>query len=689
MKRWICILIALAVLVSMMAAACAEEEDAASKELYELEHLHYIDTDEYINGIMAVPGGEAGLIADSFEDSRLKDMFRAWRGVDFALDIVGAKDISAKDPVHFVVEALVLQTLNSDQVRESMDLELSESIQDLLDHTSKLLNDLNMKLLEDMKISGSPGQLEELSMALTAAAKLLKSAGALSDDTQKIKALAESLEKLDGAFKEFHKNKELQKYAGALGLAIDGVNHLAEGGREFYSEKITTKVLFNAYMSATEEWEEFWRLVAMEAAMRADRFNLLSRDGDIATEIEKVLDEFHQARDPEKALEAMKKHAASRNGKIALKNGTELICDVVYDVLPAGSDAKVIMLLTKATQGAINAALNMDDVSISGLMAYVSAELTSCASFALGLAETELRANVDYEHAVRFDAMFHFYKTLMCQTLKYMIEYDRHITKAGMHGVVDVHRRVFEAYMTVRFLHEPQKHFNKKMELEMLASMLAAWEVRECHNIERQLVVIAKNLDLWNPLDDPDAFAQYFQYGVTDMDGDGLLEILATWVYGNGWASLVKLYEVNEAMDGLEAREVGKSDFMPDFARESAIPLYEKNGKYHMVFSDYDRVGWEFNATSIVLACLEGDGLKLEKLGTAETTNREDGSSDTEYFNAKGKSISKKKFRALPSEKYENCPEGKMTFTWITYEDGQNVLGGLWESWKGFGREAF
>ena len=688
MKRWICLLMVMALLAASNAVVFAEDEINTAEDAYTMEHLEYIDTDEYTNTVMAVPGGVAGIIADSFEDSMLLEIHKAWRGLDIAMDFVGAGDIKVENPVRAVVDTVMFQTMFSDQAIETMANEFNESVAGMLDTAEKMMNDWSAGLLVDMEFEGKPKQLEELALAVKTARKLLDAAGLSISGVKKFPQAAKALDALCDGMQKSHIKKIPDAYAPLIGPLFDGMKHLAEGGNAYYHEWVHARVMFNAYLNVTDDWMAFWRSAMMEAVTRTDRYELLTRDGSIAEEIERVLDQVQAARDSAETSELFEAHMSETFLKVTLENSVELFSEVVFGTVPLASDIKAIMLMTKLTHGAINIAVNMDDIAICGQYAYISAELTRCASFALATAEAGLRAGVDYANAARFDAFFHYYRAAMCQTLRYMVDYDRQITDALLYEVVEFYHPVFEIYEAVRFLHLPQEHFSKESELELMASMLAFWEVRECHGIEPQLAVIEQNMDLWNPLEDPDAYVPYFRYAVTDMDGDGRLEILATWMFGNGFGSFINLYEVNEAMDSLVEVTVEQGDFMPDFDIVQAAPIYLADGRYHIIVPDFSRVGWEYSATTVVSACLEDGRLTLEKLGASATTNREDGSSDTEYYDADNRSISEKDYLKLPSEKWPKIGEGKMTFGWITYEDGQDVHEQLLASWNRFGRAA-
>ena len=688
MKRWICLLMVMALLAAPNAVAFAGEEVDPAEDAYTMQHLEYIDTDEYTDTIMAVPGGIAGIIADSFEDSRLVELNKAWHGLDIFMDFAGAGNITVENPVRAVVETVMFQTMYSDQAYDALARKFYDSVDGMMGSAVDLLEHPAAGVLEDEYFEGTPGALEELSLAIKSANKLLRAADVTTDSATLFNKASAGLDALCDILKECHVQKIPDAYAPLIGPMFDGLTHLMDGSEEYYHEWVRTRVLFNAYLDATDDWMEFWHFVMMEAVTRTSRYELFARDGSIAEEIERVLDEVKAARDDAAVGERFEAHMDEVFQEVTLENSVELFSEVVFDAIPLESDIKAIMVMTKFTHGAINLAIDMDDIAICGQYAYISAELTRCASFALATAEAGLREGVDYANAVRFDAFFHHYRTVMCQTLRYMIDYDRQITDALLYKAFDIERRVFEIYHAVRFLHFPQEHFNKESELELLASLLAIWEVRECHGIEPQLALIDEYIDLWNPLEDPDNFAPYFRYAVTDMDGNGRLEILSTWMYGNGFGSFTNLYEVNEDMDALEEVTVDQGDFMPDFDMAQAAPIYLEDGRYYIIVPDYNRAGWEHEETAVVSACLEDGQLTLEKLGTSETTNYEDGSSDTEYYDVDGDSISERDYLKLPSQYWPDVSGGKMTFAWITYEDDQDVYEQLLASWNGFGRAA-
>ena len=682
-KKLICLLMASIILCSTICTICPCEE-LTYEEWYIAEHLTYLNSDEYKQQIEVIPGGEAGIIADCFEDSLLMEMNTAWRAIDISMDFVGMSDIELDRPTK-LVRAAMIHTLVSDSVQKSFKRNFCNLFDGFLGCIALCMDSDLVNSLESFALKGSPDDLEDLSTTLKELRAALKEVGVVEEGKRlsKISALLDWFdEEMHLAFPKGISAADAEK----MGLTLEFINLFVGTGSEIFHEMYYSKMLYEAYKDATDEWVDFWKMVMAEAAVRSNSYELLPGTGSIADEIEVVLKDVQKALDSDACYKFTENYSDAHSISYTDDNMAELCSSIAFEFLP--SEYKAIMLMTKADHWVINMLTNMDDIADAGLSAYISAELTRCASFALSLTGEQLKASPDYEHACRFDTAFRYYKTLMLETLDYMIKYEKGITKGLLHKSVDKLLRINEIYQAVRSLHPIPEHQSQEADLELLSSIVAIWEVRDCH-INYQLALIQGDQKLWNPLEDPSSFARYFYYAVTDLDGNGRLEIITTWMTGNGLASSIKAFEVNDTMDGLEPFSV-ESYAQPDFARQDAVSVYVKDGYNHLILTDEIRGGMRNYSKELVDACLQNGTLNMEILGMATTTSYIDRDPETTYTDREFNPISKEQFESLVSDRFPGSEEGKMTFKWIYYEnyvEPEILFSQLQQSWHGFGCE--
>ena len=106
-----------------------------------------------------------------------------------------------------------------------------------------------------------------------------------------------------------------------------------------------------------------------------------------------------------------------------------------------------------------------------------------------------------------------------------------------------------------------------------------------------QLDLIAENASLWKQTE---VFGLW-GYAVTDLDQNGRLEIISASVQGTGFYTLILIYEVNEAGNGLTEIRQAREEFAssPDIIVDS-VPVYfdPESGVYYYIFDDMIRNGY-------------------------------------------------------------------------------------------------
>ncbi|MGX8698636.1 MAG: hypothetical protein ACSW8F_01730 [bacterium] len=199
---------------------------------------------------------------------------------------------------------------------------------------------------------------------------------------------------------------------------------------------------------------------------------------------------------------------------------------------------------------------------------------------------------------------------------------------------------------------------------------------------EEQLWLLADAYDIWKPIEDLRAMQQVC---VTDLDGNGRLELLSASMGGSGLYTWTELYEVAEDRSGLVPVEYdwgGDGASEPDLMVET-LPAYDAEETRWYVVGDFLRNGYAESFETLYAFCLRNGTVLHEVLGTYHYTVDE-GSNVTETWqNAAGESITEEEYESL-----RRC-EGKSPVTvrlgWKELEDGADVYKLLAESWQTWG----
>lgn len=112
-------------------------------------------------------------------------------------------------------------------------------------------------------------------------------------------------------------------------------------------------------------------------------------------------------------------------------------------------------------------------------------------------------------------------------------------------------------------------------------------------SVTSQLALIAENFDMW-VLDNEIYQNSECQYAITDLDGNGRLEVISSSMAGTGLYTYSSYYEVNSAFDGLEECVYDKmeGDSEPDIMCLFTTAYYDAaTNIYHYIFEDVVRIG--------------------------------------------------------------------------------------------------
>ncbi len=676
-------------------------EAGAYREWFVDQHLNYIDSAEYQESVISVMGSEAGLIAEAFDGAMMQGWNSLWQKTSFVMNVIGGDDISFDDPIQMVVADAMAATV----VKGGYSEEYSKSVYNALDGLLRMLSTImNAPITEtglDLAVNGTvssfqdvSGILEGLRMELYAISKT----GDVSDLSLLMQKSNSILNRLDTLFEEAFENvkvpekmaEKIQRYC-KLGMGAADIVNCS------FHEFFRAWILYEAYQSTTDTWVEFWERVMGEAAVESGpgRVSILSGTGSIADEIEKNLKDVKAAKADSGQFGFALKHAAKEGFSSGIEDGIEFAVFMFHESLPPGNKIRAIMDMTSITHSVINYLTNMDDMAFYGQMAFGSGELARCAGFALALAEAELRNEASYEAACRFDETFHYYRELQLSTIDYTIAYDRQITDAALYPVIDKIMSINHKAGVWIWSVPEEERFTKETEIETLSSVRGKWAVRDCH-VNAQLELIAANRQLWDPEQREDTYyVSGYSMAVTDMNGNGRLEVITSWTMGSGSFTDYIMYEVNENVN--EMNEVTISDdFAPDIHWIEAAEVYRDGDSVWILFPDYLRNGINQHIQSTIALKLKNGSFETKLLGYNQSDLIPDTSEYEEtYYDGTGFPISKSSYKRIGDLTFPDQEKGKMIFRWVNSSDmkddmsGKGLIAWLQESWAGFGCDLF
>ena len=196
-----------------------------------------------------------------------------------------------------------------------------------------------------------------------------------------------------------------------------------------------------------------------------------------------------------------------------------------------------------------------------------------------------------------------------------------------------------------------------------------------------QIRLLAENFDAWSM---SSVGWPYTNCAVTDLDGNGRLEVIAYLIYGSGDFTYASIFEVNESCDGIAACTVpGQQDpLYPEFNTDGEpVRVYTgSDGVRHYLFTDIERRGAGLYYYTLMPLSLADGTLTLDMIGT-----KADERGVVTYTDIAGMSLSEAEYEALPGNYYSGSTESSVTISWMNLEGAEDITALLTESWSGFG----
>ncbi len=190
-------------------------------------------------------------------------------------------------------------------------------------------------------------------------------------------------------------------------------------------------------------------------------------------------------------------------------------------------------------------------------------------------------------------------------------------------------------------------------------------------DITKQIELIAKEIDLWY-IEYTDV--NYCGYCITDLNRNGLLELIACYNQGTGLYSENAIFEVNDDISGLNKYTMSDDyESQPDLIFFESANCYSKDGKYFYVFDDSIRYSnWE-NFTSINNVYFDGNKFNFEIIASETIKGIDENSYSTVNKNSNGDIITPIEFTNAEMIYYKDYESETVKLSWIKCQRNDEV----------------
>ena len=201
----------------------------------------------------------------------------------------------------------------------------------------------------------------------------------------------------------------------------------------------------------------------------------------------------------------------------------------------------------------------------------------------------------------------------------------------------------------------------------MVLSMMSTASAESMESVEHQIKIINDNFIIWNC----DSYNKQFSYAVTDLDGNGRLELLAASTQGSGKFTTGRMFEVNSSYNGMfEVKLVnGEGDFIPDIVvNQTEVYKDSISGSSYYIFTDDTPFGqWSSYSTQNALLLKNGIATWLTVAEKSVFTN---GTYTQNTYSSKGNLLSEQQYIALTSNCFPGYTKTVQNFGWFKRTDG-------------------
>ena len=194
--------------------------------------------------------------------------------------------------------------------------------------------------------------------------------------------------------------------------------------------------------------------------------------------------------------------------------------------------------------------------------------------------------------------------------------------------------------------------------------------------IEEQRRILEENRSHWT-FDEEDYTPDWY-YAFTDLDHNGLLEVLAASTQGSGMFTYVHFYEVLPDGSGVRNlyqtdEEADGPDAWPEIVLDS-IPCYydSSSDRYYYVCTDVFRDGAAHSISTITVLSLKDGVAELEYLASMEIEMTDAGEQKT-YMDGKGNPITEEEYNKAVENRFGGMEQSELKPEWNAIEASEDL----------------
>ena len=186
--------------------------------------------------------------------------------------------------------------------------------------------------------------------------------------------------------------------------------------------------------------------------------------------------------------------------------------------------------------------------------------------------------------------------------------------------------------------------------------------------LEEQKCILETNRSIWSFEDGDDTTDWYYTF--TDLDHNGLLEVLAASTQGSGVFTYVHYYEVLTDGSGIRNlyhadAEVEGPDDWPEIILDSIPCYYDRAAdRYYYVCTNLIKDGAAHSITQLAALCLSDGKAEWETLASMDVQWTESGE-QTSYTDSAGKPISGEDYQSAAARRFAGMEQSELKPDWI------------------------
>lgn len=167
----------------------------------------------------------------------------------------------------------------------------------------------------------------------------------------------------------------------------------------------------------------------------------------------------------------------------------------------------------------------------------------------------------------------------------------------------------------------------------------------------------------------------YSGYCVTDLNKNGLLEIVACYNQGTGLYSENIVFEVNDDMSGLNKYTM-PDDYksQPDLLFSDSVNCYNKDGKFFYVFEDDVKASAAEGATAICSVYLDNNRFSSDLIAFKEHLWIDNENFSAIYQNSNGVEITEDEYNNAEKEYFDGYESKTVNLGWIGGSPDENSM---------------